>query len=115
MSFDSRPDAVIPRAVTGTLNVLKAAQEEGTVRRVVLTSSSTAALCAVQNDAGIVVDEDTWNYTSIEAAWSVNTPEEQKPGVVYSASKTKQELAAWEWHRHASCGFVLNTILPNVN
>ncbi|KAJ5674327.1 uncharacterized protein N7477_004261 [Penicillium maclennaniae] len=115
MSYDPRPDLVVPRAVAGTMNVLEAAQEEGTVKRVVLTSSSTAALRATQNSAGIVVDENTWNYASIEAAWSADTPEKEKPGIVYSASKTKQELAAWEWYKATKPGFVLNAVLPNVN
>ncbi|CAG8902756.1 unnamed protein product [Penicillium egyptiacum] len=115
MSYDPRPDIAIPRAVAGTMNVLESAEQEGTVERVVLTSSSTAALRAVQDDAGVVVDENSWNHASIEAAWSPDTPETEKPGIVYCASKTKQESTAWEWYKDSKRGFVLNAVLPNVN
>ena len=57
MSFDPRPDVMIPRTVKGTINALVAARNQNTVRRFVLTSSSTAATNGNSNVPGIRVDE----------------------------------------------------------
>jgi nucleoside-diphosphate-sugar epimerase len=50
------PNAVIPKVVAGVLNVLEAASKHASVKRFVLTSSSSAALIPSPNEK-IVVDE----------------------------------------------------------
>ena len=71
---------IIVPAVEGTLNVLKACAELGTVKRVVLTSS-IAAISSGQTDH---------EYT--EADWA---PEENAQP--YPKSKTRAEKAAWDF------------------
>lgn len=55
--MQSDPNAVIPKVVGGAINALKAAAKEPSVKRVVLTSSSSAALIPQPNAEGIVVTE----------------------------------------------------------
>ena len=72
-------DIIIP-AVEGTVNVLKACAELGTVKRVVLTSSVAA----------ISGDQTDHEYT--EADWAAE--ENAQP---YQKSKTRAEKAAWDF------------------
>jgi hypothetical protein len=62
---------------------------------------------------------DTWNDAAVNLARSGNLTGNVPPGlegaVVYSASKTEAERAAWKWVEEKKPGFVLNTVLPNFN
>jgi len=55
----SQKHMIVP-AVEGTLNVLRAAKEAGSVRRVVVTSSSSAIMPSPGWPAGEVRDERCW-------------------------------------------------------
>lgn len=44
------PDSVIPSVVAGTVNILKTAARHNSIKRVVLTSSSTAVLIPTPNE-----------------------------------------------------------------
>jgi nucleoside-diphosphate-sugar epimerase len=113
VSFD--PNEGVPIVVNGTLNALKAAASEPSVKRVVLTSSSTAAASPQPNKV-FTIDPDTWNETAVQAAWAPPPYEGlQRRLDVYSASKTQGEQAAWKFMKDNKPGFVLNTILPNAN
>lgn len=127
------PICVIPKMIAATLNLLNAAANHEGVKRLVLTSSSTAAFISKQNEACIVTEgissciqymacnqlltliPDSWNHSAVQAAWSEGTPAEQKPFLVYAASKTEAERAAWTWVQDNKPGFVLNTVLPCLN
>jgi nucleoside-diphosphate-sugar epimerase len=112
-SYD--PNTAIPVVINGTLNALESAAKEPSVKRVVLTSSSTAA-ASPQPNVEFSMDEDTWNEAAVKAAW-MPPPYEglQRRLDVYSASKTQGEQAAWKWMKEHNPHFVLNTILPNAN
>jgi nucleoside-diphosphate-sugar epimerase len=113
VSFD--PNEGVPIVVNGTLNALKAAANEPSVKRVVLTSSSTAAASPQPNKV-FTIDSNTWNDTAVKAAWAPPPYEGlQRRLDVYSASKTQGEQAAWEFMKEKTPGFVLNTVLPNAN
>jgi dihydroflavonol-4-reductase len=88
---------IIEPAVVGTLNVLKAAARSGSVRRVVLTSS-TAAVHGFEAPSGTHLTERDWNETS-SARRSA-----------YLRSKVLAERAAW--HFVESTDLELVTILP---
>ncbi|KAI6856737.1 hypothetical protein KC334_g22200, partial [Hortaea werneckii] len=60
LSFSNNPDEVIPPTVKGTLNILKSASKEPSIKSVVYTSSSTAVLLP-EADKEITVTKDTWN------------------------------------------------------
>jgi nucleoside-diphosphate-sugar epimerase len=109
------PNEAIPVVVNGTVNALKAAAKEDSVKRVVLTSSSTAA-ASPQPNKEFVIDENTWNEDSVKAAWAPPPYEGlQRRLDVYSASKTQGEQAAWKFMREEKPGFVFNSVLPNAN
>ncbi|KAJ9615281.1 hypothetical protein H2200_001356 [Cladophialophora chaetospira] len=113
VSYD--PNEGIPLVVEGTLNALRAAAAESSIKRFVLTSSSTAAISPTPN-VEFSADESTWNEEAIKAAWAPPPYEgEQRKLDVYSASKTQGEQAAWKFMKEQKPGFVLNTVLPNCN
>ena len=74
---------VIAPAVEGTLNVLKACAEAGTVKRVVLTSSIAAVSNNLNGDTGRTYTEEDWSI-------------EERCGP-YEKSKLRAEKAAWEF------------------
>lgn len=112
-SFD--PNEAIPVVVNGTLNALEAAAKEPSVKRVVLTSSSTAA-ASPQPNVEFTMDANTWNDAAMKAAWAPPPYEGlQRRLDVYSASKTQGEQAAWKFMKDKNPNFVLNTVLPNCN
>lgn len=87
-------------AVEGTLNVLRACQRAGTVRRVVMTSSTAAITDSPE--PGKVYTEEDWNETSSL---------KRNP---YYYSKTMAERAAWDFINSQQPGFDLVTINPTV-
>ncbi|KAL0934614.1 aldehyde reductase ii [Colletotrichum truncatum] len=114
VSFNDDPSAVIPWVVKATETVLATAAKFPGIKRVVLTSSSSATLIPEPNNR-VRIDENTWNDAAVNAAWDPNTPKEVKGYSVYAASKTEGERAAWKWVEKNKPGFVFNTVLPNCN
>ncbi|RAQ41226.1 cinnamoyl-CoA reductase [Aspergillus flavus] len=114
VSFSPNADEVIPKVVSATETVLEAAarQPEGSIKRVVLTSSASAAALPQPGVEGIVITEDTWNEATVKAAFDEGTPADAKPFTVYVASKTEGERAAWKWVKDNKPPFVFNAILP---
>lgn len=109
------PNKAVPTVVSGAINILSAAAKEASIKRVVLTSSSTAA-SAPKPNLRFVIDENTWNHEDVEAAWKPPPYEGvARKLAVYSASKMQSEQAAWKWMKENSPKFILNTILPNAN
>ena len=66
-SYD--PNVAVPMVVNGILHVLQACAKEPSVKRVVMTSSSTAAASPQPNKV-FTMDEKTWNMEAVEAAWA---------------------------------------------
>ena len=81
-------EAVIVRtAVEGTINVLQACADAGTIKRVVVTSSIAAVSSGTSGSPGNPPD-----YVYTEKDWSVESACD-----AYVKSKLKAELAAWEF------------------
>lgn len=93
---------LIEPALEGTKNVLSAAENSGTVERVVLTSSC-AAIYGDNSDIELI---DGGIYT--EEHWNTSSSVSHNP---YSYSKTVAEKAAWEMQK-ASGKWTLTTINP---
>ncbi|ORY04579.1 aldehyde reductase II [Clohesyomyces aquaticus] len=111
----SDPNVAIPSVIKGTVNALQAASKEPTVKRVVLTSSSTAAASPQPNKI-FHINPSVWNEDAVKAAWAPPPYEGvQRTADVYSASKTQGEQAAWDFMKKEKPGFVLNCVLPNMN
>ncbi|QHO39250.1 hypothetical protein HN51_005477 [Arachis hypogaea] len=88
-------------ALQGTLNVLRSCKKNPTLRRVVLTSSSSTLRVRDDLDPKVPLDESSWS--SLELC--------EKLQAWYVMSKTMAERAAWEYCREN--GIDLVTILPS--
>ncbi|KAK3652916.1 hypothetical protein LTR56_004864 [Elasticomyces elasticus] len=104
--FSADPNKVIPYVVAATEAVLEAASSVTSVKRVVLTSSSAAAVIPQPG-------KDTWKDASVQAAWDESTSAEIRGFMVYAASKTEGERAAFNWVKKNNPGFILNSVLPD--
>lgn len=136
VSFEAST-AVISHVVSATKAVLDAAAT-ASVTRVVLTSSSSAALFSQPGVEGIVVTEsesfsffycleypsvcaklttmrysDSWNDFAVKAAQDESLSADERGFMIYAASKTEGERAAWKWVEENKPMFTLNTVLPN--
>lgn len=58
---------------------------------------------------------DSWNDAVVQAAYGKAAPAEMMPMVVYAASKTEGERAAWTWYQENKPKYAFNTVLPNFN
>lgn len=91
-------EALVPEACEGTLRVLTAARGAG-VRRVVLTSSTVAMMHRANRAPRITISESDWT----DPDWPALSG--------YIVSKTRAELAAWEWARKS--GFTNRLTVTN--
>ncbi|TIC91525.1 Aldehyde reductase 2 [Colletotrichum higginsianum] len=112
------PNQVIPTAVSGTVNALKAAYSEPSVKRFVLCSSSAVVVPADPETykQPHVVTEDSWCQDSLKLAWAPPPYTPERAMAVYSASKLECELTVWKYHkenRNARPDLVVNSVLPN--
>ncbi|KAH6904343.1 D-lactaldehyde dehydrogenase [Coprinopsis sp. MPI-PUGE-AT-0042] len=88
------PRDVIEPAVNGTVNVLKSALNAGSgLKRVVITSS-IAAMASLPPPEGTFSEMD-WNDAAIKHVEEKG--ESADPNIVYCASKTLAEKAAWDF------------------
>ena len=86
-------DLIIP-AVQGTTSILNSALKYGnTLKRFVLTSSAVAALEVTTVPR--VFTESSWNEAAVEAVKTKGSA--AGPFMIYCASKTLAEKAAWEF------------------
>ncbi|KAL5789057.1 hypothetical protein ACOSP7_006006 [Xanthoceras sorbifolium] len=99
-SSDPKAEILEP-AVKGTLNVLHSCKRSRTLRRVVLTSSSSTVRARDDFDPTVPLDESSW--TSVELC--------EKLQIWYVLSKTLAEKAAWEFCDEY--GIDLVTVLPS--
>ncbi|EON63476.1 hypothetical protein W97_02704 [Coniosporium apollinis CBS 100218] len=114
LSQDPNPHNVIPPTIAFAVNALKAAAAEPSVKRFVLTSSSTATYAPGPN-LGRTIDAKTWNEDSVKAAWAPAPYEPERTWVTYAASKTEGEQAVWKWVEENEPALVVNAVLPPVN
>ncbi|KAI1331075.1 aldehyde reductase [Xylariaceae sp. FL0255] len=112
-TMNPNPHDVIPGMIKGTMEALEAASEEPSVKRFVLTSSSSAALIPKPNDP-VTVTVDTWNDSTVQIAYRDPPYEPERAYPVYAAGKTLAEKEAWIFMREKKPGFEMNTVLPNL-
>jgi nucleoside-diphosphate-sugar epimerase len=105
-------DPYVPQAIKETVNVLKAASAEPSVKSVVLTSSS---LAGVGWGAKGIIPKDSYNEEVVKLAWDPSFNHPGKAFFVYGAAKTQAEQAAWKYNQEEKPHYTLNTILPSCN
>jgi len=84
------------------------------IRRFVLTSSSTAARQPRPN-VPFRVDSSSWNDAIVDKAWEPPPYDQSRSRVVYGASKLVEERELWSFVENQKPGFVVNAVLPNFN
>ncbi|EXB40461.1 Bifunctional dihydroflavonol 4-reductase/flavanone 4-reductase [Morus notabilis] len=94
------PAEILNPAIEGTLNVLRSCKKNPSLRRVVVTSSSSTVRARDDFDPKIPLDESTWS--SVELC--------ERLQVWYALAKTLAEKAAWEFCNKNSIDLV--TVLP---
>ncbi|KZO93510.1 NAD(P)-binding protein [Calocera viscosa TUFC12733] len=101
----------IQDSIASNVALLTAATKTGTVKRVVLTSSSVAVHTGPPTDK--VLDDKDWNDAAVEGFQ--NAPLAEKAKYIYAAAKTLAEKEAWKWMDNEKPAFDLVALLPNVN
>ncbi|KAI0245425.1 D-lactaldehyde dehydrogenase, partial [Lactifluus subvellereus] len=90
----THPDELIIPAVRGTTSILNSALKHGnTIKRFILTSSVAAV--REETTTPRVFNETNWNNAAVEAVNAKGSA--AGPVVIYLASKTLAEKAAWEF------------------
>ncbi|KAF0315778.1 Aldehyde reductase II [Colletotrichum asianum] len=125
VTFDPDPSKVIPLAVKGTEVAIKAAYKEPSVKRFVLTSSSSAAVPSgslqenlPEDKIGSIITEKSWNTEAVDLAWKPAPWGPDHGAIVYSASKVEQERFVWKYYKENQStrpDIVVNAVLPNMN
>ncbi|KAI0532782.1 aldehyde reductase [Xylaria digitata] len=113
-TMNPNPHEVVPDTIAGTVNALAAAAKVPSIKRFVLTSSSASALIPKPNNP-VTVTTETWNEETVQYAYRDPPYEEERGYPVYAASKILSEKEAWKFMAEKKPGFVLNTVLPNLN
>jgi nucleoside-diphosphate-sugar epimerase len=89
---------------------MTAATKEPSVKSVVYTSSSFAALTPKPNEV-INVTKETWNQEVVDEANGPNPT----ATAIYGASKTEAERALWKAVKETNPPFQVSAVLPNAN
>ncbi|GAA0159018.1 hypothetical protein Leryth_020445 [Lithospermum erythrorhizon] len=91
---------ILKPAVDGTLNVLRSCKRNPSLKRVVLTSSSSTIRAKEDIDPNVPLDESSWSSEELC----------ETLGIWYVLSKVLAERAAWEFCKENNVDMV--TILP---
>uniref|UniRef100_A0A7C9CJI0 NAD-dependent epimerase/dehydratase domain-containing protein n=1 Tax=Opuntia streptacantha TaxID=393608 RepID=A0A7C9CJI0_OPUST len=91
---------IVEPAVQGTLNVLRSCKKNPSLRRVVLTSSSSTVRIREDIDPRVPLDESSWSSTELC----------QRFQVWYGLSKILAERAAWDFCKENNIDLI--TVLP---
>ena len=89
---------------------MTAATRESSVKSVVYTSSSFAAITPKPNEV-IKVTKEMWNQGTVDEANGPNPT----ATATYGASKTEAERAIWKTVRGTNPPFQVSAVLPNAN
>lgn len=111
LSFSPVAADVIPGVEKTVQYLLASVTKTPSVKRFVLTSSSSAAVFPVP-DKRFKVFADSWNDFSVEQAWKEGEVE-GKGYHVYCASKVAAEKAMWKFvEENKDCAVECNAVLP---
>lgn len=114
VSFSPDPNVVVAPAVASTVSIFTSANKEPSVKRVVYTSSSSAAAPTIPNTP-FEVTVDSWNDKASEIAWAPPPHTPDRAFAVYAASKLEAEKACWKFMEEKKPAFEFNAVLPSGN
>ncbi|GAA6011972.1 hypothetical protein JCM10207_003445 [Rhodosporidiobolus poonsookiae] len=108
--FEDNVRDLLDPALKGTLSALEAAASEPSVKNVVITSSLAAAQDPAKGlDPGFIRTSAVWSPFTWE-----ESVKEKVPPLVYLASKTFAEKAAWKFVEEKKPNFTMSTIVPPI-
>lgn len=102
---DVERDLLVP-AIEGTLNLLRYAAKEPSVKRIAITSSFAAVTDFTKNGP------NRPGFTYTQKDWNPFGREDAKGPVAYSVSKTLAERAAWDFVEKEKPGFKIAAFNP---
>lgn len=114
VSFNPDPNIVVKPTEEGVRNILRSAKKAGSVKRFVLTSSSSAVLIPHPNKE-VTVGVDDWDQEALDEAWKPPPYTPERAFFTYAASKVAGEKALWDFMKTERPDFVANAVLPNLN
>ncbi|GMP64473.1 hypothetical protein CsSME_00025736 [Camellia sinensis var. sinensis] len=95
------PAEILIPAIEGTLNILSSCKKNPSLKRVILTSSSSTVRARDDFDPNVPLDESSWS--SVELC--------ERLQIWYALSKTLAERTAWEFCKDNKIDLV--TVLPS--
>lgn len=108
------PTVTIPATIKSTLNVLEAAARSESVKRLVLTSSSSTVYTpSASSKKAKTISSNDWNIEVVAKALAPPPYEPERWADVYGASKTLSERALWKAWRESDTALVVNTVAPD--
>lgn len=113
LSFSPDPSQVITPAVDLVKAALEAAAATPSVKRFVLTSSSSAANGFSVGNKTFDMLPNEYNLTAVEEATAPPPYTEARALSVYAASKVLQEQELWKFVKERRPHFVVNSVLPD--
>jgi nucleoside-diphosphate-sugar epimerase len=111
--ISGNPEPYISQSIQSTIDILNTAKSTPSIKRVVMTSSSMAAV-PWPVDVEYNISPESYSTEFIERAYQEPfTPD--KAMIVYGAAKAKSEMTAFDWMKKEAPRFALSTILPAAN
>ena len=106
------PNEVITPSVNGIRSIMNAATREPSVKRIVFTSSAVSASPLAHGVDNGVIDRDSWNEASLEAAWAPPPYGISHAMANYPASKLAAEKEVWKIATEQKLPFSVNVVAP---
>lgn len=97
MSFDGRRDVVLTPYVEGMKVLLQVASETPSVKRFVMTSSTTAINCVTNPGKNKRFDASSWNDESVRLSKELPETNPKAGWHHYGAAKVEAERYAWDF------------------
>jgi nucleoside-diphosphate-sugar epimerase len=113
-NLNPEPEPYISQAVEGTLNVLRVAEKEASIKSVVLTMSSVGGVFSLVNTP-FAIPKDNYNEEAVKLAYDPEFKSDAKHWIVYAASKAQAEKAAWKYVEEQKPHYAISTVLPSAN
>jgi nucleoside-diphosphate-sugar epimerase len=110
--FKADPHEIITPSITFVENILAAAENEPSVSRFVLTSSS-AAVSQDKFNAVYDLTPEMWANWAVEEAWAPPPYTVKRARANYYASKVLSEQRLWKYVEEQRPRFVANSVLPD--
>lgn len=107
------PEPFIQNTINGALSLLRTAESNSQIKRVVYTSSSMGAIPWTV-DKEVTFGTDSYNEDYVKKAYEEPFTQD-KSMFVYAASKALTEKAIFKYLEEEKPHFVYNAVLPSVN